>query len=137
MIAALFPFIVPAFLESILRLSGFGNTYPLFIESSYKTDYLQTNPDVVKRFFHQPELAPPVGPDTFLIKKEKDTNSLRNRFTNTFLNHQKLWIIVIALALLWHLSQKKNLSNLALTYMHVLYSNFGRNFQPRGFHLTT
>lgn len=71
------PFVVLLLLEGVLRLSGFGNTYPLFIESSYRADYLQTNPDVVKRFFHQPEFAPPVGPDTFLFKKEKDADSLR------------------------------------------------------------
>jgi tetratricopeptide (TPR) repeat protein len=76
-IAILLPFLFLLTLEGLLRLSGFGNTYPLFIESSYKPEYLQANPEIVKRFFHQPEFAPPVGPDTFLFKKDKKPNSLR------------------------------------------------------------
>ncbi|WP_371194676.1 hypothetical protein [Glaciecola sp. SC05] len=76
-IAMILPFALLLTLEVVLRVSGFGHSYPLFIESNYKTEYLQPNPDVVKRFFHQPAYAPPVGPDTFLFKKQKDPNSIR------------------------------------------------------------
>lgn len=77
LIAILLPFLLLCIVEFGLRLVGFGHQYPLFIESTYSQEYLQPNPDVVKRFFHQAELAPPVGPDTFLFKKVKTPGTLR------------------------------------------------------------
>jgi tetratricopeptide (TPR) repeat protein len=76
-IAVLLPFICLLMLEGLLRVSGFGKEYPLFVPSNYSQDYLQANPEVVKRFFHQAKFAPPVGPDTFLFRQNKDTDSIR------------------------------------------------------------
>ncbi|MFQ3250738.1 MAG: lysophospholipase L1-like esterase [Glaciecola sp.] len=77
LIAIALPFVLLLLLEGILRLSNFGHHYPLFIESSYSEGYLQPNPEVVKRFFHKAEFAPPVGPDTYLFKREKAADSIR------------------------------------------------------------
>ena len=85
LIAVLLPFVFLAALELALRVSGFGQQYPLFIEASSPLNaqsalsgkYLQPNPHVIKRFFHSPELAPPVEPDTFLFKQAKDESSFR------------------------------------------------------------
>ncbi len=76
-IAVLLPFICLLIFEGLLRISGFGKEYPLFVPSNYSQDYLQSNPEVVKRFFHQAKFAPPVGPDTFLFRKNKDSDSIR------------------------------------------------------------
>ncbi|WP_148277376.1 hypothetical protein [Brumicola pallidula] len=76
-IAVLLPFAMLLLVEGVLRITGFGHSYPLFITSNYSQDYLQPNPDVVKRFFHQPLFAPPVGPDTFLFAQNKDPDSIR------------------------------------------------------------
>ena len=76
-LAILLPFIFLLILEGLLRISGFGKEYPLFIPSNYSQEYLQPNPEVVKRFFHQAKFAPPVGPDTFLFRKKKDPQSVR------------------------------------------------------------
>ena len=76
-IVILLPFVLILMLEGLLRLAGFGKEYPLFVPSSYSQDYLQPNPEIVKRFFHQANFAPPVGPDTFLFRKNKDPDSIR------------------------------------------------------------
>lgn len=76
-IAITLPFILLLAVEGALRLSGFGHQYPLFIQSTYDPAYLQPNPDVVKRFFHKAEFAPPVGPDTYLFKQKKEHDTLR------------------------------------------------------------
>lgn len=76
-IAFLLPFVLLLILEGLLRISGFGKQYPLFVPSNYSKDYLQANSEVVKRFFHQARFAPPVGPDTFLFRKNKDSDSIR------------------------------------------------------------
>lgn len=78
-IAFLLPFAILAIIEFVLRASGFGHQYPLFIAATSTTaeTYLQPNPDVVKRFFHQPDFAPPVEPDTFLFKEKKDQGTYR------------------------------------------------------------
>lgn len=85
LIAILLPFAFLALFELVLRVSGFGHQYPLFIEASsplkaqstLSGSYLQPNPEVVKRFFHLPEFAPPVEPDTFLFKQEKQKGTYR------------------------------------------------------------
>ncbi len=82
LIAILLPFFLLALFEGLLRLSGFGQEYPLFIEApnapSASSDiYLQPNPNLIKRFFHLPEFAPPVEPDTFLFKQNKDEGVFR------------------------------------------------------------
>ena len=76
-IAILLPLVFILILEGLLRISGFGKEYPLFVPSNYSQEYLQPNPEVIKRFFHQAKFAPPVGPDTFLFRKNKDFDSIR------------------------------------------------------------
>ena len=71
------PFILLLMLELILNLFSFGQDYPLFIESNTIKGYSQPNPNVIKRFFSNPELAPKIEPDTFYFKKKKPENSFR------------------------------------------------------------
>jgi len=70
-IAICIPFLSLALLEGGLRLFKYGHEYPLFIKSTAFEGYLQPNPNVIKRFFHQAELAPNVSPDTFLFQETK------------------------------------------------------------------
>lgn len=71
------PFLLLLALEGILRLSGFGHTYPLFIPAAGIPGYMQPNPELIKRYFHRPELAPDVSPDTVLFKQVKEPDSFR------------------------------------------------------------
>lgn len=43
-------FLALILLEAGLRLSGFGNSYPLFVQAERHPDYLRANPRVVRRF---------------------------------------------------------------------------------------
>lgn len=63
--------------ELALRFSGYGKTYPLFVPAQNVNDYLQPNPEVIKRFFHRSSLAPKVAPDTMLFKKQKEAGTRR------------------------------------------------------------
>ncbi|MFC4699135.1 hypothetical protein ACFO4O_03070 [Glaciecola siphonariae] len=76
-IAVMLPFIFFGLLEGALRLSGFGQSYPLFIPSAQISGYLQPNPDIIKRFFYPAAHAPDVAPDTYLFPKQKAPNTLR------------------------------------------------------------
>ena len=75
------PFIILLLLELTLRLSSFGDEYPLFVEKpASKTQqmlYLQPNPKVINRYFSDEKLAPKVSPDTVYFKKEKSEDSFR------------------------------------------------------------
>lgn len=75
------PFIILLLLELALRVSSFGNEYPLFIEKSktvsQSAEYLQPNPKVINRYFSNEKLAPNVSPDTVYFKKEKSKDSFR------------------------------------------------------------
>ena len=55
---AIFPLIILLLLEMILRLTSFGYEYPLFIKSETIPGYFQPNPNVIKRYFSNPDLAP-------------------------------------------------------------------------------
>lgn len=76
-ILCLLPLIFFALLELGVRLAGLGKEYPLFIPVENEPQYLQPNPDVIKRFFSRPELAPSVSPDTVYFLAEKPAGSLR------------------------------------------------------------
>ena len=39
--------------------------------------YLRTNPDILKRYFSHPSLAPTISPDSFYFKEEKEADSFR------------------------------------------------------------
>jgi tetratricopeptide (TPR) repeat protein len=76
-IMLLLPIIILVGFEWGLRITGFGHSYALFIPAMGAEGYLQPNPELIKRYFHQPELAPNVSPDTLLFKQSKSNDSFR------------------------------------------------------------
>jgi tetratricopeptide (TPR) repeat protein len=56
---------------------NFGDDYPLFVESDQLSGYLQTNPEVIKRYFPAEEFAPKISPDTYYFPKEKANDTFR------------------------------------------------------------
>lgn len=77
LILALVPIFFFAILELAVRLLGLGADYPLFIPVEKQAGYLQPNPNVIKRYFSRPELAPQVSPDTLYFLAEKPAGSMR------------------------------------------------------------
>lgn len=77
LIALALPVIVLALAEGLLRLSGFGTTYPLFVAFEPRPGYMQPNPEVIKRFFATPDAAPRVSIDTGFFRAAKAPGSLR------------------------------------------------------------
>ncbi len=73
----LLPFILLGLLEGVLRVSGFGASYPLFIEATTPQGYLRPNPDLIKRYFTAPEYAPAISPDTVYFKSAKPEQTIR------------------------------------------------------------
>jgi len=71
------PIVLLLLLELLLRIFGFGNSYPLFIPAKSSSGYLQPNPSVIKRYFSNPKLAPDIQPDTFFFRSKKPNNSFR------------------------------------------------------------
>ena len=76
-IAIALPFALLLLLELILRLSGFGQTYPLFVPAKQIDGYLMPNPDLIKRYFGPNGSAPQVAIDTFLFTEKKPANTIR------------------------------------------------------------
>jgi hypothetical protein len=74
-IAIALPFALLLLLELILRLSGFGQTYPLFVPAKQIDGYLMPNPDLIKRYFGPNGSAPQVAIDTFLFTEKKPANT--------------------------------------------------------------
>ena len=58
LIALLLPVLLLLVLEMLLRVSPWYQRYPLFIASESLPGYLQTNPDLIKRYFADPKQAP-------------------------------------------------------------------------------
>ncbi|MDH3646754.1 MAG: tetratricopeptide repeat protein [Gammaproteobacteria bacterium] len=77
LIAWALPLLILATLEGALRLAGFGDNYDLFVPLEQNPDYLQPNPEVIKRFFSNPDHAPDVSIDTSYFLAEKPENALR------------------------------------------------------------
>jgi lysophospholipase L1-like esterase len=77
LIMLLLPILIIASIEWGLRLAGFGHSYPLFIPAMGAEGYFQPNPELIKRYFHRPELAPNVSPDTLLFKPTKQQDTFR------------------------------------------------------------
>ncbi len=77
LITLVIPFILLALLEGILRVSGYGNSYPLFVDAKGIPGYLQPNLEVIHRYFARPELAPNVSIDTVYFKKDKPADTFR------------------------------------------------------------
>lgn len=63
--------------EGLLRLTVSVKDYPLFVPASEKSDVWQPNPDLIKRYFHHPDLAPNVSPDTQLFTLQKAPGQVR------------------------------------------------------------
>lgn len=70
------PFLLILALEALLRLSGFGSSYPLFVPAP-APGYLQPNPLLVQRYVNDPRQAPPVAPDSQYFLAEKPQGALR------------------------------------------------------------
>jgi tetratricopeptide (TPR) repeat protein len=77
LILALFPFVLLAIAEGLVRLAGLGHSYPLFVPVANQPGYLQPNPDVINRYFSRPDLAPKVSADTLYFLAQKPADSLR------------------------------------------------------------
>lgn len=60
-----------------LRLAGFGQSYPLFITDPSQPGYRLVNPNVIKRYFPQPEMAPPVNIESIYFTEKKRSDALR------------------------------------------------------------
>lgn len=71
------PVLVFSLLEIGLRTAGFGHSYPLFIPRPELPEYRFANPDVVKRYFADPALAPSVKPDPFFFRAKKAPGTFR------------------------------------------------------------
>jgi len=76
-IAICLPLALLLLLEFGLRVAGYGNVYPLFIKAPQLENYLQANPDIIKRYFPQGANTPNVAPDTYYFKADKPDNTLR------------------------------------------------------------
>ncbi|HSL85199.1 MAG TPA: SGNH/GDSL hydrolase family protein, partial [Thermoanaerobaculia bacterium] len=61
--------------EGGLRLAGYGETYPLFLESGDPPEYRVVNRDVIRRFVLNPADTPNlrIRPVPFRVDKEPDT----------------------------------------------------------------
>lgn len=70
------PLLLLLLLEGVLRLAGFGASYPLFVPAP-EPGYLQPNPLLVRRYVDDPRQAPPVAPDSQYFLAQKPKGSLR------------------------------------------------------------
>jgi tetratricopeptide (TPR) repeat protein len=76
LIALLLPLAAFAFLEGALRLFGFAEPEPLFVEAP-QPGWLEPNADVIDRFFASPAAAPDTQIDTTLFRRERPEGGLR------------------------------------------------------------
>ncbi len=76
-VTGLTPMMFLVVLELAMRVIGFNNSYPLFIDSPGVQGYMQVNPDVVKRFLVQESPASAMQADTIFFLKEKPANGFR------------------------------------------------------------
>jgi lysophospholipase L1-like esterase len=75
-IAVLVPLLLLVLAEWVLRVAGYGSSYPLFVSSPSAVGYLQPNPQLIQRYF-APGQAPKLGMDTQLIAAAKPADSFR------------------------------------------------------------
>lgn len=71
------PFLFFILIELGLRLGGFGHSYPLFITDPSQPGFNVVNPDVIKRYFAKPEMAPPVKIESTYFTQQKRPDALR------------------------------------------------------------
>jgi tetratricopeptide (TPR) repeat protein len=57
-VTLLFPFLLVAFAEGILRVAGYGESHPLFVADETRPEYLRQNPEVARRYFRNTENVP-------------------------------------------------------------------------------
>ncbi len=76
-IALLIPFIFFVVLEIGLRIVGYGQSMPLFIENPSAPEYMLPRPDVVKRYFPKGKDAPTVSIEVNFFRKEKPADGIR------------------------------------------------------------
>ena len=71
------PIVFFVVVEIVLRLIGYGASYPLFIETPDSQNYILGRPDIVKRYFPADSAIPAVTMEASLFLKEKPTDGLR------------------------------------------------------------
>lgn len=76
-IALLIPIFFFVVLEVVLRLTGFGADYPLFIDNPANKHYVLPRPDVIKRYFAADSAIPSVTMEANFQLKNKPENGLR------------------------------------------------------------
>jgi tetratricopeptide (TPR) repeat protein len=76
-ITLLLPLGILVLLEVAMRLAGAGRLEPLFVPVEGAPGYEQPNPQVIKRFFPNPEGAPTVSIDTTYFSKDKPERTYR------------------------------------------------------------
>jgi tetratricopeptide (TPR) repeat protein len=67
------PFLFFGMTEGLLRLSGFGDSYPLFVPVQTKPEFLYQNRDVARRYFTHIENVPSSLTDFFEAEKDSST----------------------------------------------------------------
>ncbi|MBX2819151.1 MAG: tetratricopeptide repeat protein [Rhodothermaceae bacterium] len=72
-LALLVPVLFFVLLEGGLRLFGFGEDYPLFIQVPAEADYLYQNPEVARRYFKSQDNVPGSQRDYFKAQKDSVT----------------------------------------------------------------
>lgn len=74
-VTVLLPFAGLALVEGGLRLGGYGESYPLFVESGDPPAYRVVNHEVIRRFVPNPDDTPELGirPVAFQVEKGPDT----------------------------------------------------------------
>ena len=77
LIALLIPVAFFALIELGLRALGQRTVHPLFIASPGNDAWMQANPDVIRRFFAEPDRAPAVNIETSYFRKERPKDGLR------------------------------------------------------------
>lgn len=77
LVALAIPVLFFVLAEAILRLAGVGAEYPLFIANPQQPDYQLANPQVIKRFFGDPDDAPSMQIETVYFRTKKPANGLR------------------------------------------------------------
>lgn len=77
LIMLVIPLLILLLLEILLRVAGYGMSYPLFVPSTAMQGYLKPNTEIINRYFINPEQAPNIKPDTYYFKKNKQPGSFR------------------------------------------------------------
>jgi len=71
------PLLFFVLLELGLRIGGFGYSYPLFITDPSQPGFYLVNPQVIKRYFAKPEMAPSVKIESTYFTQQKRPDVLR------------------------------------------------------------